>query len=203
LEKYMPLIIPDSYCQVVLSFDDDNSESGLSIVTLALRYVDPVTLEDIAGAVAGSWESSFATRQVDACTLSQVLVFTETQAFTGEYSIQGEASASQCPPNVTLLVQKQTSVRGPRAKGRFYPPGMLPESEVDDAGQIQGATVTAIQALADGFYDGVTAGAASGSAEDMVILQNSEGQSPPLSPPPLVSGLAVASKVATQRGRLR
>lgn len=197
----MTLVFPDaSYAQVVMKWNSTSTASGEAIITFGVQWNISGTLGDVATAFATAWDDEMAERQSDAYTLVEVNAFNETTIGSAAASIDGGASSEQTPPNTAVLVEKVTATRGPRGRGRVFLPGYMPESEVNDAGVIDPGTVTAIQANVTAFYGALLADTA---IDQLVIIQNAEGISSPLDPPPEVTALTVDAVVATQRNRLR
>lgn len=197
----MTLVFPDpGYAQVVMKWNSTSTASGVAINTFGVRWSESGALGDVCAAFASAWDDNMAERQSDAYTLVEVTAFNETTVGSASAAIVGGASSAQTPPNTAVLVEKVTTARGPRGRGRVFLAGYIPEAEVNDAGVIEEATVTSIQSNVTDFY---TAVLTDGAVEDFVIIQNSEGVSTPLDPPPVVVALTVDSVVATQRGRLR
>lgn len=125
------------------------------------------------------------------------------------------------PPNVAYLVEKRTSLGGRRGVGRMYVPG-VPETNVDDAGNIVGTSLSGINTQLTEMLAGLL-GAATGSytglavtpvllhsnsstttrttAPGSVTITRTEGAAGG-SPTPITQ-LQLDPKVATQRRRLR
>lgn len=197
----MTLVFPSAdYAQVVMKWSSTSTASGVAINTFGVRWDIAGTLGDVCTAFATAWDNDMAARQSDAYTLTEVTAFNETTVGSASASIAGGASSAQTPPNTAVLVEKVTTARGPRGRGRVFLAGYIPEAEVNDAGVIDPATVASIQSNVTDFYTNILI---SGEVEDFVIIQNAEGSSSPLDPPPVVTALQVDSVVATQRGRLR
>jgi hypothetical protein len=197
----MPLVFPDeNYCQAVLRFTSTVTDSGVAILTLGLHKASGAPLSAAAVAVFGSFDDNVMPEMSNDYTLAEVECFNETETGSASGAVQGGSAGAQTPPNVAVLAEKRTSTRGPRARGRWFLPGFIPEGEVNEAGIIDPASVARMQGNMSDFVAGVLLG---GDVEELVIIQGSEGQSPPLDPPPVVNGLFIDNKVATQRGRLR
>lgn len=200
--RYMTLIIPEGYAQFVIVQTTANTDSGGAVFTFGVGEAlgpDPVPLEDAAALVAARVEQHLVPITDTAVIYDRVDVFNSEEGYTEAMQISGEAAINQPPPNTTLLVRKTTSRRGPRAKGRMYPFGMLDEGSINEQGNINEVDLAGIQEAWTDFYEDVTGQLGA----PVVILQNEEGISPPLSPPPVVDGFLVDAKVASQRRRLR
>lgn len=171
--------------------------SGGAATTMAVRYDGSPTAA--CGIVADAFASAGGF-----VGLSNLLQLDSVDAWRGLESgtevvgQSGDLGGTFPPPNCAVLVSKRTNVRSPRARGRMFFPFLCEEANVTDGGIIFPAHVTALQEIMDDWAEKLT-------VEDcpMVILQNTEGQSAPLSEPPLIGRLRVEPRMATQRRRLR
>lgn len=110
-------------------------------------------------------------------------------------SLPGLKSGTMLPPNSAMLLHKRTARGGRRGRGRMYVPWAIGATEVDEAGVIAGATVTAQQTKATAFLS-----ALGSNGVPMVVLHD-----PGLTatgPPNPVTSLLVDARVGTQRRRL-
>jgi len=108
-------------------------------------------------------------------------------------STTGTVNATAVTPAVCVLVQKKSGIAGRKFRGRMYlPPAFLPEANVDNAGIIDGATLTGIQGRATGYLDNLAT-----DVSAMYLLHRD------LSTPTGVTSLLVESMVGTQRRRQR
>jgi len=106
----------------------------------------------------------------------------------------------RCPPQVAVLVKKNTAVGGRRGRGRLYWPS-IDEGTVGANGVINTSTVNAYQSSMNGFFNAWGQTGALNSV-GMVVLHAASPLSP--TPPPTpITGLAVQALVATQRRRVR
>ena len=96
------------------------------------------------------------------------------------------------PPNVATLITKNTSFAGRQNRGRMYMPP-LTDGVISTGGIITEADRLLVQGGATQFLADLAA-----SSIPMVILHTD-----PAVTPTAVNSLSVASKVATQRRRLR
>lgn len=108
--------------------------------------------------------------------------------------IFGETSGNAVPPQVAVLIRKNTVQGGRKGQGRFFLPG-IPEAGVSSAGVLDQAYVNDIQAAMDAFHESLA-----DQLMPMLLLHSVEGSS---DLPLAVTRLVVQSKVATQRRRLR
>lgn len=116
------------------------------------------------------------------------LIATNTTAHIGVYSV------STPPPQVAVIVKKNTGLGGRRNRGRMYMPNVwfMPESAVDNNGGIGSTHLGNYQDHVDEFFDGLTA------ASLIPVLCHSDGVGATA-----LTNLSVESLVATQRRRLR
>lgn len=105
--------------------------------------------------------------------------------------ISGAAGATMAPPNVCLLVEKNTNLGGRQGKGRMFLPG-VPEGDVGNGGALGNEILTAFQTILGEL-------AANLIAEDLppVLLHGNA-----LAPTPVVN-FSLDPTAATQRRRLR
>lgn len=108
--------------------------------------------------------------------------------------ITGTITDTAMPPNVAVLVTKDTAAGGRRNRGRFFVPPVYPmEGSVDSGGVIGSTQLTSLRNWYTGTYNGLV-------SEDMVpCLFHSKA---PFTPTPVTSW-TVQPLVATQRRRLR
>lgn len=108
----------------------------------------------------------------------------------------GTGTGEAVPPNVAVLVRKQTEYGGRAGSGRMYFPGLL-EANVSGGGNVSSGTITSLQNAFNAFAISLDA--------NLVPLVLLHGPNSPIgdSAPTPITGLNVDSKVATQRRRLR
>jgi hypothetical protein len=127
----------------------------------------------------------------------------------GSKATTGLQTGTGSPPNVALLVHKNTSDR-PRGRrdGRSFLVG-VPESNVDANGSIPTVTQTGYNSFLTAFYNGVsdTSGAPSGDRYPVVLETTAASRAPGSDPVVIgsrrVTSLTIDPLVATQRDRLR
>lgn len=196
----MALIIPPGYAQVALplqhellartafiTYGADVSEYGGDYVEAANNAVD---------AFVGAWGENLDSQVVVGPAVLRVgqdggdpltVVGTDTGA--------GEESSAMPPPNVSLLVRKQTNLGGRRGRGRVYIPWVTQEAGINDVGNLDGGTLAARQANAASWMAGLT------TAGPMYVLHDSDGEGVEPEPTEVV-GLTVMQLIANQRRRL-
>lgn len=111
---------------------------------------------------------------------------------TGVLSGNGGADIVSTPPNVAALVLKATLFGGRKNRGRMYWPWATQETDVDEAGNWNPASVVNFQDAMSGFHAALDT-----EGFPMVILHG-DG-----STPTPVSQLNVQGVIATQRRRVR
>jgi hypothetical protein len=104
------------------------------------------------------------------------------------------SGGSSVGPNTAFLVHKATAFGGHAGRGRMYLPG-VPEASVDSPGTLAAGVASAINSDLTTFFNALTT-----AGIPMVLLH---GDSSPLVTPTPVTGIQVATTVATQRRRLR
>lgn len=199
----MTLIIPPGYAQTILRWSSTNFDTGQAVTTFGYGRelgADPVSLEEFATVIRGQVQGLWLPLMDSNTTLVSVEVFNETDGAILTSGSAGGRSGTATPPNVACLVTKNCPGRGRRRQGRMFVPSVLGTTEVQEDGFIAGARRTVIQTAFSTFFDEVTEEVPEGN---FVILQNDEGNTPPISPPPIVTGFTVEAKVSTQRRRLR
>lgn len=124
-------------------------------------------------------------------TEEATIVLNEPGGRTGEESIY---------PNCAVLVEKRTAVRGRRAIGRSFWPGLLQLTDVNEDGSIDGALLTDLQDAMSLFATEL-----GNQTMAMAITQHetAKQKSEPLDPWPVVTGYVVDPVISTQRRRLR
>lgn len=104
--------------------------------------------------------------------------------------------APSVPPNVAVLVTKNTALGGRKHRGRWFFPWFANEGSVDELGIMSAGTVLGKQTAVDAVLNALN----DAPLEGLVILH--DDQSPPPHNPTLVDSLTVSNLVATQRRRL-
>jgi hypothetical protein len=120
---------------------------------------------------------------------------------SGSYSDNGAEAAQMLPPNVALLVKKNTALGGRRGRGRMYMPWVTQDGASNDVGTLDGASLAARQTAADEMLASLASEPVTAIETPMVLLHDSSGAG--VEPPPTpVTSLLVDSRVATQRRRM-
>lgn len=109
-------------------------------------------------------------------------------------NLVGGDNSEPVPPNVALLIRKNTPQGGRMNQGRLYLPG-LPEAVVGASGNLSPATMAQMQTKADDFLE-----ALQDASLPMLLLHSTETSQ--YLPQPVLK-LSIQARVATQRRRLR
>ncbi len=140
----------------------------------------------------------------DQFTLERVSLFVGNDGPSGsvdstEDPVQGSRDQQFTPSAMSLIVRKVTNDLGRQGRGRMFLPGVLAEGDVDEAGQVETASLSTYQdALADFIAFLVDP---SPSPPLPAVLLHSDGPDVP-GPTPIIA-LTVAPIVGWIRGRIR
>lgn len=185
----MGYIIPAGYSRVTMEFGSE-SPYGSEIVTGFGVNLDPgaILLDAVELWINEAFKlrlsSQYGVQRIEA--RNDVSVVDRTLAIAGTFP-------SVCPPpNTAALVRLGSGLVGRTNRGRMYLPGMVDESDVDSAGNIDPTVVTGLQ----GVMNYLVAALGDVSAQ-LHILHSDVGS------PTLVTDVQVQPVVATQRRRLR
>lgn len=198
----MALIIPSGYAAFVLHWESVNFDSGRAVTTFGWGEEigpDPQSLQTAATIVRQQTIADILPLMDSSTRLLEVEAYNEVDGVTVVAGNNGGTTYVSQPPNVALLVRKVVSGRGRRRQGRMFWPSILAQPVVGEDGAL---TTGARNDLQGAFSDWYTELGLQLNGQ-MVILQNEEGSTPPISPPPPVVSLSVEPKVASQRRRLR
>jgi hypothetical protein len=190
--------IPEGTSQVNLKFTGPSVPQGAQMTFGVASALENSPVE-VANKVASALLASELVKQCSPTLyLSSILVkmgpnedgpMAEVAA-----QLQGGSDDPSVPPNVAVLVKKNTAMGGRMNQGRLYIPG-CPESWVDFGGKLIPNGVTGYQVACDKLLDELT-----DLEVPMMLLHGTEHEGWfPLA----VTSLSVQSTVATQRRRLR
>lgn len=192
------MLIPEGYAQVNMKWTGSAFPSGAE-TTFGVNWVSPDTPTTVAQTVADEWENAqLDNLQVDTIELSSVLVKfgpNETgPAVDLPIGLPGLDSGTASPPNVALLAVKGTDFGGRQGRGRMFIPG-LRDVDVLVGGAVESTQLSVWVTRLETFR------AALATADMPMVLLHA---GPDGSPGPYdVTSLVPASRVATQRRRLR
>lgn len=191
-------VIPSGFCEASVEINVPG-DAGPAYVITGHDFGANVNPQVIADKLAVIWAASDTLRgnMSNSSSIERVIVranYGGPDLFIGEAAIgvTGSSSGSATPPNVAFLYQKLSGLAGRTNRGRLYMPG-VPEGAVDGDGFLTAAALSNNQGLADTFLSKL-------AADDLVlhILHTSAAITPTE-----VNSLVAATKVATQRRRLR
>lgn len=171
--------------------------TGAAVVVAVDNPNGTISPEDVATQAAVGF-SGVVAQLTTAISLTSVLAKqgpdeTGPSALIG-VSITGASGGNSLPPNVSVLVTKNTNQGGRSGRGRMYLPGFR-EDQVNVAGIIDNTYVGNMQDALDDFVTYMT------GADLQLVLEH--GPDSPFNLPGVVSSLTCQAKVATQRRRLR
>lgn len=197
----MALIIPSGHGHFAYVWSSNLFASGGAATTWGMGSNEPpeITANEAAVAARNAWTDVMRGQMDQQITLQEIVVTTSQQRAVIPVGEAGTQNRTLPPPNTSLLVKKSTALRGRRAQGRNYWPGLVGENSIEESGFLLPGDVTALQNAINSWSSQLIIDV----GHPFVILQNSEGETPPLSPPPPVIAQTVQAKVATQRRRLR
>lgn len=196
----MPVIIPTGFAQVTMHWVGP-FDSGRAATVFGLGHTDPpfIPLLGVCNVVRDAWVNELAALTDANVSLDSVEAIDATDSAEISVGVAGGEDGNLVAPNVALLVRKVVPGRGRRRQGRMFWPGVVFQGGISETGTLLGGNQAAFQAAFDAWYAAIS----TDLSTDMVILQNSEGETPPITPPPPVASLFVEAKVASQRRRLR
>jgi hypothetical protein len=208
----MPFYEAPGVAQLVLSGQYGTSEAIVSVVHVQRRGELLFTawtqaqLRDAASRLSVGWQRFLPQLAAEAkWTEIKGRDLTSATGAVDLFSVplQGLATGTALPPNVTALVQWRTGKAGRGANGRTYLPGAL-ESVIDALGRTTAAYQTDMTTRAQGVITDLGAVATSalpGAPLDMVILHKARGVPLTRSADPVLIG-RLSNLVGTQRRRL-
>lgn len=187
-------VIPVGNAQANLRFSGPSAPRGAEI-TLGLDLDVVATPAAVAELVADNWVANCLGLQSSNLVFDEVYVKfgdNETGA-SGLFTVgaAGGLGTSSVPPQVALLVKKNTQFGGRKGRGRLYIPGLV-ESDVEETGQVQAPDVVSWQTAMDDFHTQL-------NTDDIppLLLHNDA------TVPYLITSFTVDSTTATQRRRIR
>lgn len=189
--------LPTGYAEITINFGALGGGSDRSIVLGANAAAFGGSAADMAALVVDAYNDHLVDYVAAGWEAEEIRVKYGPRD-SGEEAVvssgigTGTWSGSMMPPQVALLINKQTPLGGRKHKGRIYWP-FCTEAYADDTGDIgstQAANVT------DKFEDFRTQ--LNGVNVDLVLLH-----AHPDDEPNLITALTCQTKIATQRRRLR
>jgi hypothetical protein len=196
----MGVIIPDGFGQVSYhTMTDFDSEEMVWTCGLDFSVVpDP---QDALDDLEAAWGANIQSLTSSVTTLVRIkLKYGPTStgpSYEQLVGVGGTNGGALPPPNVAVLVSKQTALGGRKGRGRVYLPGISSVSAgLDSGGNIDATRQNAVTAAMEGWRGDVTAGTASGGFPPVLLHSDNTG-------PSTITAFAASNKLATQRRRLR
>lgn len=193
------MIIPVDYAQANFRFTGTGVPEGAEFTMGFNVELFSGTVADAATAAYDAWVTAgMAANFATTCALTSVLMkFGPNDtgpSAVDSGNVPGTNAGPQAPPNVAILVRKNTGFGGRAGRGRFFLPG-FPEGNIGAAGELGGTSFSDLQSDVNALFNAwVTAGL-------VPTLLHNVGS--PISAPIPITSFTVDSKVATQRRRLR
>ena len=184
-------MIPTGYSEVTVAFSGPSPKAGrLAVTTFGVfGPPDSTTGGQVVAAITDNLWPALGSSSASMVSVTLRDEATEYQALPTP--VTGGVNLALPPPNVTLLVAKQTARRGRKYAGRMFPPWMVYEQTYDGAGIMGSTDLTSYQAAFNGFHNDLFL------SSPLVLLHEDA------TTPTLISYLAVSAVAATQRRRLR
>lgn len=192
------MIIPVDYSQVNLKWTGNGLPLGAQ-TTWGIANDDDLPPSDIAQKALTAWDdcgvmdNMSVQVSVTSCLVkngpNQIGPAAEVAA-----TVAGTSGSEPLPPNVSLLVSKNTAAGGRMGKGRLFLPG-LPEGSTPGGGVVAPTPLAEVQGKMNALL-----GHLRDSNIPMVLLHSKVGI---IELPLEVTSLTVQSRMATQRRRLR
>lgn len=194
----MPLIIPPGFANVSVPFRHQDVTRAAFIVFGVEITASVATPDELADRIFGDI-APLRARIDNNVTIGPVRVAVgqdggEPVLGFGTQTSAGARSMSAVTPAIAQLVNKRTGRGGRRGRGFMYLPWAINEGEVNEAGIVNPAALAPMQTAMNttlGNLDG---------PNPMVLLHNSDGNTPPGDPTPVTS-LVASAIVSTQRRR--
>lgn len=188
------MVIPNGYAQVSHFFGGAASPHGAA-VTYGVAREESLAPDLVAQGAHELFDNFWPANADSNWQLLSTLVKFGPNATgpTGEYAatVNGAISGVACPPNVAILIQKQTAFGGRTGRGRMYLPGVASQG-VNDNGTIKTAELIDINGRAADFLS------AMGDFGYPLALLSATA-----SDPKPITALSCGASVATIRRRLR
>jgi hypothetical protein len=174
-----------------------------SVVTIGFKVATPPYTQGQSDAALAAFALAVKTIHDAEVTYSRLVTLIGNDGPALRYESAGavvgtRGSVTIFPPNVTYLIKKTTAFAGRRYRGRLYLP-YVSVTGAGQTGQLSGAEVTLLIAVANGLTSGLVA--AGPNASELSIL-HAESPLSALPAPTTVELFLAETTVATQRRRL-
>jgi hypothetical protein len=193
-------IIPVGFGQANIRFTGSSAPFG-SEITFGFEHATAGPTDPIiaAEAIADEFSPQVMPQLCNTLVLAEVYVKYGPNATGPSASafrnILGTQTEPSVPPNLSILVRKNTTGGGRRGRGRFYIPG-APEFQINASGNLSTAYLNSVQTALDVWYLGMVN---DGIAP---VVLHSAGISSTPAPTPVLS-LVAQALAGTQRDRMR
>jgi hypothetical protein len=212
----MTLLIPPGFAQVTFNHQYvEGAEPAICTMGMDLNSYAG-TLTAAADEIATAWSSIVRFEMSNAviflgAVLRVGVAGGEPATYEAPRNVNGQDVRAQLTRNTSLLVKKVTARGGRRGRGRMFVPGLLPEFEVDQAGNLTAALIGGLQTVFNNLDTALT-GIGGGMQllhDDQVVTSYNPVTGKPVTstinpgPPDPVFQLVVDPRAATQRKRMR
>lgn len=191
-------MIPTGYAQINWSFTGLGVPLGADVTLGVDHSAFSGSATDAAVLARNAWASNLMPVLNNGVTLVNTHVKFGPNATGPSGDSSGSTTGSGAnpgtTPQVSFLVHKSTAFGGHAGRGRMFIPGVQ-ESSVDNSGNMDPGTVTALQAAVDGLLDDLATG--------LLIPVLLHSAASPLTTPSTILEFTVDPLAATQRRRLR
>jgi hypothetical protein len=212
----MTLLIPPNFALASFNFRYVEG-SEVAITTLGMDLTgDTGTGSGRADAIAGAWQTHILPVQSNALTFVGVTLRVGTAGepvvYEAPRSIGGSNVEAMVPRNTALLVKKITARGGRRGRGRMFVPGITPEAQIDQAGNLSALFRDNLQTNQfNALFNelNLMSGGPVLLHDDQVVTSYNSITGKPVygtidpGPPDQITQLVVDPKAATQRRRMR
>lgn len=202
----MALVIPVGFAQVTVPLRQANVVRA-AVITYGID-IDAWTgsFSDLANWMTLDFDFAWGSTLDSSVTIGPSTVTigqdgTDNITVPGDVIATGNSDYTSPPPNVAVLVRKNTLLGGRRNRGRIYIPWAVNRLSIGETGIIDAAAVTDRQTDAGQWMTALD-GTHGGNGPTPMVILHSSGQTT-VPPPTDVSGLVVEARVATQRRRNR
>lgn len=189
------MIIPNGFVGVIVPLHNAALSRTAAITYGVEDIAGTVNPQTIADDIQAVMDGDFVNRLDNAVTMGPVQVYVGgvggTTPGTAAGSFPGQLSINSPPPNVAVLVHKNSTLGGRKGRGRLFIPWYVDKGSIDEAGGIDGTQRTNINNSLDNMLTALDA-----ADYPMRLLHNDA------TVPSAVTSLTVDSRVATQRNRL-
>lgn len=195
----VPLLVPDFFGNVIIHFTPPGP-GGEQIVTFGVGFTDPFAptdvLDQLETTLNGFWVSNgsddYAMTSVDlvvGATLPPYSVYTRALGGAGGETVDDP------PPPLCVVVQKRTPVAGRAGRGRFFWPGLLDVTDVQESGMLDGTKLSYLQTQFDTLIVAIE------TSDDMTGMFVLHEDTSPVADPSLILDLTVRQQVTWLRSR--